>query len=170
MGVALRDFARSCHCRAISSCGFTACSRRRATLSSVHAPRPLLPFDAAFAEDGLALVVRFGSRESGQARTGSDLDVAVLHVDGRRLAHRELGEWRLRLSERYGHEADVLDLATAGALIRYEVISHGRVLHARDRAAWVNLVARTLIDLDDLGPWLARCREGVRRAAVGVPR
>jgi predicted nucleotidyltransferase len=127
---------------------------------------PPLPFDRAFAEGGLALVVRFGSRESGHARAESDLDLAVLHAQGRRLTHRELGEWRLRLTERYDLEADVLDLATADALIRHEVITRGRVLHASDSAAWANLVSCTLIDLDDLGPWLERCREGVRRAAV----
>jgi predicted nucleotidyltransferase len=132
----------------------------------MDAPPPL-PFDRAFAEGGLALVVRFGSREGGAPRAGSDLDLAVLHAEGRRLTHRELGEWRLRLTERFGHDADVLDLATADALIRQEVITRGRVIHASERRAWVNLVSRTLIDLDDLGPWLARCREGVRRAAIG---
>ena len=124
-----------------------------------------MPQDDELASSDLALVVRFGSRERGNARPGSDLDLAVLHADGRRLTHRELGEWRLRLSDRFGLEADVVDLATADCLLRREVISHGRILHASSREAWVGLVTRTLIDLDDLGPWLERCREGVRRAA-----
>jgi predicted nucleotidyltransferase len=132
----------------------------------VSAPRELPPYEPALADAGLALVVRFGSREGGVPRPDSDLDLAVLHVEGRRLTHRELGEWRLRLSERYGLDADVVDLATADCLLRREVVTRGRVLHAQGRQAWVDFVARTLIDLDDLGPWLERCREGVRRVAT----
>jgi predicted nucleotidyltransferase len=128
-------------------------------------PRAPVPRDPELASSDLALVVRFGSREVGNARADSDLDLAVLHAEGRRLTHRELGEWRLRFSDRFGLDADVVDLATADCLLRREVISHGRILHASSREAWVDLVTRTLIDLDDLGPWLERCREGVRRAA-----
>jgi predicted nucleotidyltransferase len=124
-----------------------------------------LPFDAAFDGGDLGLVVRFGSRETGGARPDSDLDLAVLRRDGRRLTHRELGEWRLVLSDRFGLDADVVDLATADSLLRREVITHGCILHAHARDTWVEFVTRTLIDLDDLGPWLERCREGVRRAA-----
>ena len=100
-----------------------------------------------------------------RAQAATSTSRSFMHADGRRLTHRELGEWRLRLSDRFGLEADVVDLATADCLLRREVISHGRILHASSREVWVDLVTRTLIDLDDLGPWLERCREGVRRAA-----
>lgn len=128
---------------------------------------PPLPYDASHAALGLALVVRFGSRVRGTARPDSDLDLAVLRADGRRLTHRELGELMLVLADRYGARVDVVDLATADALVRREIVQEGAVDHARDRDAWIDLVYRTLVDLDDLGPHLQACIEGVARVARG---
>ena len=119
----------------------------RASLAVVSELRELLPYEPALADAG-----RFGSREGGVPRPDSDLDLAVLHVEGRRLTHRELGEWRLRLSERYGLDADVVDLATADCLLRREVATRGRVFHAQGRQAWVDFVGRTLIDQGETMP------------------
>ena len=130
--------------------------------------RPELPFDAAPASLGLGLVVRFGSRARGTERPDSDVDLGVLRLDGERIAHRELGALRLALSDLYGQEADVVDLRAADALLRREVIRDGQVLHAVDRDTWTELVARTLIELDDLGPMLDACVAGVLRAARGA--
>jgi len=123
------------------------------------------PFDADLAALELALVVRFGSRARGDAGPDSDLDLAVLHASGERLGHRALGELRLDLEARYGHCVDAVDLATADCILRREVVREGQVLHARDAATWVELVTRTLIDLDDLGPMLDACVERVLRRA-----
>lgn len=131
----------------------------------VTAPTAPLPFDEAMAQLGLGLVVRFGSRASSRARPESDLDLGVLRTNGARLSHLELGALRLALSDRFGLPADVVDLATADCVLRREVISNGHVLHARTREAWTDLVARTLIDLDDLGPMLDACIAGVMRVA-----
>ena len=133
----------------------------RDTLKSVLPPMPPLAFDDALDALGLALVVRFGSRARGTAGPDSALDLAVLRADGARLTHRELGA-------RYGVDADVLDLAVADALLRREVIRDSVVIHASSRSAWTELVTRTLIALDDLGPMLEACIEGVRRAARGA--
>lgn len=129
------------------------------------APTDPLPFDEAIAGLGLGLVVRFGSRATGKARPDSDLDLGVLRIDGARLSHRELGTLRLALSDRFGLPADVVDLRTADCVLRREVISTGQVLHASTRETWTDLVARTLIELDDLGPMLDACIQGVMRAA-----
>jgi predicted nucleotidyltransferase len=135
---------------------------------SVLPPMPPLAFDDALEALGLALVVRFGSRARGTAGPDSDLDLAVLRADGARLTHRELGALTLTLGARYGADADVVDLAVADALLRREVIRDGVVIHASSRSAWTELVTRTLIALDDLGPMLDACIEGVRRAARGA--
>jgi predicted nucleotidyltransferase len=127
-----------------------------------------MPLDAALDALGLALVVRFGSRARGDARADSDLDLAVLHGEGRRLTHRELGSLHLALQDHYGVLVDLVDLHTADALLRYEIIRDGVIEHARSAEAWVDLVARTLIDIDDLGPHRQACIEGVARAARGA--
>ena len=131
-------------------------------------PRPAdLPCEPTLSAAGLGLVVRFGSRARGTSRPDSDLDLAVQRADGRRLTHRELGELALVLGERYGLPVDLVDLRVADGLLRREVIREGVVLHADSRAVWVELVTRTLIDLDDLGPHLQACLDGVARAARG---
>lgn len=137
----------------------------RGTLDRVLPALPALPFDPALSAEGLSLVVRFGSSARGTARHDSDLDLGVLRADGARLSHRELGALRLTLSDRYDAPADIVDLRTADALLRREVIRDGQVLHADGRDAWTNLVARTLIELDDLGPMLGAGIDGVLRAA-----
>ena len=101
----------------------------------------------------------------GDTRTDSDIDLAVLNASGERLGHRALGALRLDLEARYGHCVDAVDLATADCILRREVVREGQVLHARDAATWVELVTRTLIDLDDLGPMLDACVERVLRRA-----
>ncbi len=124
-----------------------------------------LPFDADLDALELGLVVRFGSRARGDARPNSDLDLAVLRASGERLNHRALGALRLDLEERFGWVVDVVDLATADCIVRREIVRDAEVLHAKDPNQWVYLVTRTLIDLDDLGPMLQACVEGVLRRA-----
>ncbi len=141
---------------------------RHATLPLMLSQKPKLPFVQELADAGLGLVVRFGSRARGTAHAQSDLDLAVLRTDDVRLSHRQLGELHLTLSDRFGIPVDVVDLRTADALLRREVIVDGEVLHATDREVWTDFVTRTLIELDDLGPMLDACVQGVLRVASGV--
>lgn len=114
----------------------------------------------------IGLAVAFGSRATGRARPGSDLDVAVLRADGRPLSFRELGLLKLDLEAAADVDVDVLDLATADALVRFEVVRDGVWLHAPDRTLRTGFVARTLIDHDDIAAFLPAMAEGVRRAAT----
>lgn len=115
-------------------------------------------------EHRLAGVALFGSRASGAARPDSDIDLAVLHEDERPLTFRELGALQLALSEWAGLRADVADLGEADALLRFEALSHGRVL-LRTSPQWENLVARTIIEHDEIAPFLDLLVAGVGRAA-----
>lgn len=119
----------------------------------------------------LGLVALFGSHARGQARPDSDLDLGVGRQDGRRLTARELGALRLELSRWSGREADVVDLLAADALLRFEVARDGRALWEAEPGAWSAFVARTLIDHDDLAPFLSSFVAAVGRAARGgAPR
>lgn len=142
---------------------------RAARLSSVDTPLDT-PLNTTLAE-GLArghvlqMVVLFGSRATGRARPGSDTDVAVLHASDKPLDLRSLGALTGELEELTGTPVDVVDLATADALLRMEIIRHGRVLHHRHRDDWVHLKYRTMVDCDDIAWALPMLIEGVERRA-----
>jgi uncharacterized protein len=68
----------------------------------------------------------YGSRVRGEARAGSDVDLAVL-CDGP-LDPVALFDASGRLSARLGETVDLVDLRRAGGLLRVEATHHGRPL------------------------------------------
>ena len=129
---------------------------------------PLDPtdLDAFLRQREVGLLVAFGSRVAGTAHSDSDLDLGVLRVDGRALVHRELADLLADLQGRASMRVDVVDLAAADTLLRYEVVRNHRILFALDRERWVDFAARTLIDYDDLLPFLNELIAGVARRAA----
>lgn len=121
--------------------------------------------EATLREHHLAALVLFGSRARGTAHAGSDVDLAALRMDGRRMSHRELADLHTALSTHFDGPVDVVDLATADALIRFEILREGRLVRCLDRDAWVGLTARTLIEHDDVARFVGPCIRGVGRAA-----
>lgn len=121
-----------------------------------------------FGKHDLSVAVLHGSRASGRARPMSDVDVAVLHKDGRRLTFGELGLFRLDAVDALGGniDVDVMDLATADPLARFGVLQNAKVLLASPREQWTQIVTRTLIEHDEIAPFLAELVAGVRRAAL----
>ena len=115
----------------------------------------------------LALVVLFGSVATGRDRRDSDVDLGVLARDGEGLSFRRLGELARDLSAEIGREADVVDLRAADAILRFEIVSHGKVLVSDPEDVWTEFCARTFIDHDDLVPFLPALIAGVGRAARG---
>ena len=117
--------------------------------------------DALLAGAGVGLLVAFGSRARGTAHGASDLDLGVLRADGARIAHRPLAQLALQLAERSDAEVDLVDLATADALIRMEIARDGHVVFADSPERWPDFVARTLIDHDDIAWAIERCVDAV---------
>lgn len=120
-------------------------------------------------------MVVFGSRATGQGRPDSDLDIGVLHVEGRRFGLRELAELTLVLEAaqaasdtpdllRHG-AIDLADLASPDAIFRFEVARTGKVVHVDVAERWVEFLTKTLIDYDDVAPFIPMLVEGVARAA-----
>jgi predicted nucleotidyltransferase len=116
--------------------------------------------------------VAFGSRATGRARASSDLDVGVERADRRRLTLPELGAVRdelaaLAAAEHGPVQVDVVDLRAADCLLRFEVARDGRLLFEDPEGRWTAFVSRTLIDHDDIAPFLPALVAGVGRAARG---
>ncbi|MBC7249766.1 MAG: DUF86 domain-containing protein [Anaerolineae bacterium] len=95
----------------------------------------------------------FGSRATGRAREGSDVDVAVLLEEEDSMARFER---RLRLmtevSDVCGREADVIVLNDAPPILQHQVLKHGRLLYERDRRARIEFEVRAGQIYADLKP------------------
>ena len=82
-------------------------------------------------QHGLALVVLYGSVARGKERKESDIDIAVLREDRAPLSTKQFFEIAGMFSEAFGEtfsRADLVDLATANILLRYEIFSGGLLL------------------------------------------
>ncbi len=121
---------------------------------------------ACVAAHDVALLVATGSRVSGRERPDSDLDLAVLSRDEAPLSHRALASLLTDLQDRTHHRVDLVDLAAADALFRREVLLNHALLHVDDRARWVRLATKTLIELDELSWHLDALVAGVGRRAL----
>lgn len=91
----------------------------------------------------VAAAYLFGSLALGRAAPHSDVDIAVLLQE---MGRQAMWERRLQLMgelERFGNQkVDVVILNTAPLLLRHQVLSTGRLLYERDRAARVEFQVR----------------------------
>jgi len=113
------------------------------------------------------LAVLFGSNARGEARPRSDVDLAVLlDPDGSALrcqVEAELG----RAAER---EVDVIFLAEAPPLLRFEISRDGVLLFEKEDGVWTDFKVRAMVDWWDWAPYsrmftaaaVRRLREKVR--------
>src|SRR5690554_3362968 len=104
----------------------------------------------------IAAVYLFGSHAQGRAHPRSDVDVAVLLDEERLPEGRSVLDRRLhlmselaRFSER---EVDVVTLNDALPLLRHQVLLHGRLLYAGNRALRIEFEVRTGKIYNDLKP------------------
>lgn len=97
---------------------------------------------AYFSSDPNVLAVYlFGSHAKGKARTGSDIDLALL------LKEKPVYDYRLKvmteLANLLGTEVDVLVLDQIGILMQRQVLKYGIVLFERDRRARIAFEIRS---------------------------
>lgn len=117
-----------------------------------------------------ALVVVFGSTVRGTAHRGSDVDLGVI-------LEPDTPEARLRLEVDLGRAAgrpvDLIFLAEAPPLLRFEIAREGVVLLERRPFLWADFKAKAMRDWWDWAPYarriqaaaVARLRAEVARAA-----
>ena len=103
--------------------------------------------------DGLELAIVFGSVAQGNARTDSDLDIAVryaapLNADEKLTLIRALGAAS-------GRPADLIDLRTVGPIAARQALTQGKRIFGSD-ASFASQLSRTLIDYADFAPLIER--------------
>ena len=106
----------------------------------------------------------FGSEAEGTARDGSDVDLAVLL--GQRVSLGD--ELRLRaiaVEELHRDDIDFVVLDHATPLLRYEVVTRGRRLYARDDFAADMFEHRAIMTYMDTA-YLRRMQHEILREAV----
>lgn len=78
----------------------------------------------------LIALYRFGSQAKGEARQSSDVDLAVLARDP--IPNPRRFELAQELAVQLHRDVDLVDLRTASAVMRMQVISTGECLEAQD--------------------------------------
>jgi predicted nucleotidyltransferase len=114
---------------------------------------------------GLRFAFVFGSAVARGLQGARDLDIAV--QTARPAALLEQARLARELEAVAGRTVDLVDLEAASTLLRWEVLTTGRVLLAPDEEALLEFRARTPIEWADLRPYLDREAAGLRRA-LGV--
>jgi uncharacterized protein len=107
----------------------------------------------AFQDAGVRVAYLFGSRASGQSRSGSDVDIAVLFDRPTSLLERE------RLRDRLSRALDVPDvdllvLDEARLELRGRVVQEGRPIFSADERRRVGFEVRTRSEYLDFLPHL----------------
>ena len=97
----------------------------------------------------IELLVLFGSTARATETGESDVDLGVILVpdspDARRDVEVALGRAAARI-------VDVVDLATAPPLLRFEIARDGKVLYEGRRHAWADFGAHAMLDWWDWAP------------------
>jgi predicted nucleotidyltransferase len=115
----------------------------------------------------VAYALLFGSSARGQARAGSDLDLAIGLARRVELSAIEIGELVSRLESAAGKPVDLVILDEAPPAVAYRVFRDGFELMVRDRKALVNRKARAILEYLDFRPIEELCASGVLAAARG---
>lgn len=103
----------------------------------------------------------FGSTARGEAKAGSDLDLALSpFVDSPE--SRRVVEVALLAATR--RAIDFVYVDAAPPLLKMEVARDGRLLHEREAGAWADFRARAIVTWADAAPVLRRMWSGGLRA------
>jgi predicted nucleotidyltransferase len=101
----------------------------------------------------MRLAVLFGSRAAGTARSGSDVDIAILRADPELALHTEL-ELAAALSSALSAEVDLVRLDQASTLLRWEIARDGVPLVTADHE-WTRFRASAASDHAEIADGLA---------------
>ena len=96
------------------------------------------------------LAVLFGSTARGEARPRSDVDLGVLLDPDTPASRREVESELWRAVER---EVDMIFLADAPPLLRFEISRDGVLLFEKEDGLWTSVKARAMVDWWDWAPY-----------------
>ena len=113
----------------------------------------------------LRLVVLFGSRSTGRARPGSDVDIAIVPRDPGWSIWEE-GQLAARLESALGLSVDIVRLDLASTLLSWEVVKTGVLVCAETPEDWTRIVVSVMAEHADFAPLAERtARSFFRRVA-----
>lgn len=141
-------------------------------------PAPLEPVDLERAitrwcrERGLRLAVLFGSRATGKARPGSDVDLAVWPMPPGAVPPPETRlDWLGELAALLDAEVNVVIVTPElDPVLGREIARDARVLYESEENLWAWERLRLVQLFRDAQPFLRRQREALRRYAEEVDR
>ena len=114
----------------------------------------------------IGFAVLFGSAAKRGPDHARDVDVALSF--NRPMPWLELAALAGDLEQVTRRTVDLVDLADASTLLRWEVLQSGRLILAGDPDAWRTFQARVSFEWDDLRPFYEREREGLRKVLAGA--
>lgn len=79
---------------------------------------------------GIVAVYRFGSWGTPQARSDSDIDLAVF--SRRQLSDLDRWELSQKLAQIVSRDVDLVDLGSASTVMRLQIIAHGERIYCAD--------------------------------------
>ena len=85
---------------------------------------------------GVVAIILFGSQARGQAKSGSDIDIAVLFEHNAIPDALEMIAVRQELSEQLHKEVDLVCLNTADPILKMQVYQYGKILFKDDEKAY----------------------------------
>jgi predicted nucleotidyltransferase len=116
------------------------------------------------ADPRIAYGLVFGSTGRGDARTGSDLDVALGLASGAEFDALGIGRLVSDLERASGRTVDLVLLHEASPALAYRVFRDGVVVCARDRSAMVERRVRAILEYLDYRPFESAFVRGVLHA------
>ena len=102
-----------------------------------------------FEEEGLRLVILFGSAASGKTHRGSDIDIAFLFEESVDVLERTNTVLRLL----HNDNVDVIDLRRASPLLKFSVVKEGKLLFEKNHGIFnqfCSLAFRMYVDTQKL--------------------
>lgn len=111
-------------------------------------------------EQGVRLVLLFGSYATGRTHASSDVDVAVAYPQ--RLSLEDRISKAQALSAVINREVDLIDLHDARGVLLQQILAHRKTLLNRDPEFYGNLISRRVYEESDLMPLYERMLQARR--------
>ena len=104
-----------------------------------------------------AVVVLFGSRARGRARTSSDVDVGIaLDAPLEETIRQRL---EAAIAAALMVDVDLVDLLSAPSHLVSQALRHGRILHGAGTPALGSIIAKMVAEREDIAPYQRRILE-----------
>ena len=117
----------------------------------------------------ISIIYLFGSYAEGKDLPLSDIDIGVVFTDESALSNG-LGEIYNELYDIFtdiftGKNIDIVFLQKAGLELRFDVITHGRILYESSRAERLKFEEKTMLLYADFKPLLKEFNEAILNRA-----